>query len=201
MEHPRPYRLAKVPRSIPWEDTRRLLEQIDRRSAVGRRDFALLLLLVTYGLRAKEVSSLTLDDVDWRSQTIRISARKGGHSTHYRLTAAVGEALAEYIEHVRPHVGDRHIFFRLQAPVRPLRPHVVSHRASHWLKQAGISVPRAGSHTLRHTFVQHLLDHGLSLQRIGDYVGHRSPDSTQIYAKADIRHLREIALCYGEEVL
>lgn len=201
VERPRLYRLDRVPRSIPWSETRRLLEQIDRRGAVGRRDFAIMLLLVTYGLRAHEVASLTLEDVDWRSGIIRISERKGGHSTHFRLTAAAGDALVDYIEHARPEVQDRHIFFNSRAPLRPLRSHVISHRASHWLQQAGISVPRAGAHTLRHAVVQHLLDHDFSLQQIGDYVGHRSPNSTQIYTKVDMRHLREIALGYGEEVL
>ena len=74
-------------------------------------------------------------------------------------------------------------------------------RVSSLLKQAGFSVPRPGAHTLRHTVVQHLLDQNFSLQQIGDYVGHRCPDSTQIYTKVDLRHLREIALGCGEEVL
>ncbi len=201
VERPRFYRLDRVPRSIPWSETRGLLAQIDRRSVMGRRDFATVLLLVTYGLRAHEVASLRLEDIDWRACILRIPERKGGHSTHYRLTAAAGEALIDYIEHGRPDVEDRHIFFNTFAPVRPLQPHMISQRVSALLKQAGLSVPRPGAHTLRHTVVQHLLDHDFSLQHIGDYVGHRCPDSTQIYTKVDLRHLREIALGYGEEVL
>ena len=201
VERPRSYRLSRVPRSIPWEDTRRFLQQIDCRSVLGRRDFAMMLLLVTYGLRACEVAALTLDDVDWRAGILRIPQRKGGHSTHFRLTASAGEALAAYIENGRPQTEDRHVFFCSQAPIRPVAPHLVALRAAQWLHRAGISVPRAGSHTLRHTVVQHLLEEGLSLRQIGDYVGHRCPDSTQVYTKIDLRHLREIALGYGEEVL
>jgi len=201
VERPRLYRLDRVPRSIPWPETRRLLKQIDRRGKVGKRDFAIVLLLVTYGLRAHEVASLTLEDVDWRAGILRISERKGGHSNHYRLTAAAGDALVDYIEHARPEVQDRRIFFNTRAPLRPLQSHVISNRVSYWLKRAGISVPRAGAHTLRHTVVQHLLDHDFTLQQIGDYVGHRSPNSTQIYTKVDMRNLREIALGYGEEVV
>lgn len=78
---------------------------------------------------------------------------------------------------------------------------MISNRVSYWLKQADIFVPRAGAHTLRHTVVQHLLDHDFTLQQIGDYVGHRSPRSTQVYTKVDMRRLREIAVGYGEEVL
>jgi integrase/recombinase XerD len=201
VERPRFYRQDRVPRSIPWPETRRLLKQIDRRGKVGKRDFAIVLLLVTYGLRAHEVASLTLEDVDWRAGILRISERKGGHSNHYRLTAAAGDALVDYIEHARPEIQDRRIFFNTRAPLRPLQSHVISHRVSYWLKRAGIPVPRAGAHTLRHAVVQHLLDHDFTLQQIGDYVGHRSPNSTQIYTKVDMRRLREISLGYGEEVL
>lgn len=201
IERPRRYRFAHVPRSIPWEQTERLLSGIDRRSKVGRRDFAILLLLVTYGLRARELAALTLDDIDWRATILRISQRKGGHSTQYRLTEAVGSALADYIQHVRSQTRDRHVFLGIPAPRAPLPHHAISQRASSWFKRAGIAVPRAGSHTLRHTVVQRLLDNGLSLKQIGDYVGHRSPDSTQVYTKIDLRHLREIASGYGEEAL
>jgi len=201
VERPRSYRLDRMPRSIPWTETRPLLRQIDRRSKVGKRDFAIVLLLVTYGLRAHEVATLTLEDIDWRAGILRISQRKGGHSNHYRLTPAAGDALAEYIEHARPNVQDRRIFFAMYAPLRPLQSNGISQRVSYWLKRADISVPRAGAHTLRHTVVQHLLDHDLTLQQIGDYVGHRSPNSTQIYTKVDMLRLREIAFGYGEEVL
>lgn len=201
VERPRLYRMERVPRSIPWAETRRLLAQVDRRGVGGRRDFAILLLLVTYGLRAHEVAALTLGDLDWRSGLLRIPERKAGHTTQYRLTAAVGEALLDYLEHGRPETQDRHVFFNLHAPLRPIQPHGVAQRATCWLQRSGISVPRAGSHTLRHTVVQHLLDHEVPLQQIGDYVGHRCPESTQIYLKVDLHHLREIAHGYGEEAL
>jgi site-specific recombinase XerD len=74
-------------------------------------------------------------------------------------------------------------------------------RASHYLRKAGITVPRAGSHTLRHTCVQRLIDARFSLKAIGDYIGHASPESTKIYAKLDVEALRELALGQGEEVL
>jgi integrase/recombinase XerD len=95
IERPRIYHAAQVPRSIPWEQTERLLRQIDRRGGAGRRDFAIVLILVTYGLRAREIAALRLDDIDWRAGILRIPERKGGHSTQYRLTPAVGDALAD----------------------------------------------------------------------------------------------------------
>ena len=201
VDRPQAYRLAKIPRSISWQDAERMLRMIDRRSAVGRRDYAMMLLVMTYGLRAREVAALKLDDINWRGETLRVPERKGGHSTRYPLSPTVGEALLEYVEHGRPTTEDRHLFFRAAAPSRPLPHHAVSQRAAHYLKQAGIRVPRRGSHTLRHTVVQRLLDADFSLKEIGDYVGHRSPDSTEIYAKVDLARLREVALGNGEEVL
>lgn len=201
IERPTTYRMARIPRSIPWEATQRLLQNVDRRSASGRRDYAMLLLLITYGLRARELAALTLDDIQWRTRTLRIPERKGGHSAQYRLTPSVGEAIADYLERGRPRTEERRVFLRSVAPIVPFRAQAISHRVTTRLRQAGITVPRAGSHTLRHSVVQHLLDHDFSLQEIGRYVGHRSPRSTEVYTKVDLRHLREVALGDGEEVL
>jgi len=201
IERPRTYRMARIPRSIPWEATQRLLQQVDRRTGAGRRDYAILLLLITYGLRARELAALTLDDLQWRAKTLRIPERKGGHSAQYRLTPAVGEAIVDYLERGRPPTKERRLFLRSMAPIAPLAGYAVSQRVTARLKRAGITVPRAGSHTLRHSVVQHLLEHEFSLQEIGRYVGHRSPRSTEVYTKVDLRHLREVALGDGEEVL
>ena len=201
VDRPRIYRLARVPRSISWADAARLLERVDRTRAVGKRDHAILLLLVVYGLRAREVAALTLDDVDWSRERVQIPQRKGGHSHLYPLSAPVGEALLEYLRFARPRSSDRHVFLQVKAPYTPLRFIDVSRRASHHLRQAGIVVPRAGSHTLRHTCVQRLVDAGFSLKAIGDFVGHRVPESTQIYGKVAIEALREVARDRGEAAL
>ena len=93
VEMPQSYRLADVPRSITWDEVRRMLEAVDRRTALGRRDYAILLLLVTYGLRAHEVAKLTLDDIDWKRERLQIPERKAGHWTAYPLANVVAEAL------------------------------------------------------------------------------------------------------------
>ena len=201
VEPPQTYRLAKIPRSIEWDEVRRMLESVDRRTPVGRRDYAILLLLVTYGLRAREVAALKLDDVDWKNDRLKIPERKADHSTVYPLSPVVGEALIDYLRNGRPETTDRHLFFRVIAPHAPLTFSAVSGCASRYLRRAGIAVSRPGSHTLRHTCVQRLVDAQFSLKLIGDYVGHRSPASTEIYAKVDIENLREVALGDGEEVL
>ena len=161
----------------------------------------LLLLLVTYGLRAREVAALTLDDLDWKRDRLRVPERKAGHSTAYPLSPTVGAALVDYLQHARPKTSERAVFFRVLAPRTPLTTGAVSARASYYLHQAGIAVPRAGSHTLRHTCVQRLVDAAFPFKVIGDYVGHRSPDSTEIYTKVATEALREVALGDGEDIL
>jgi integrase/recombinase XerD len=198
VEAPQVYRLADLPRSIDWDEVRRMLEAVERRSPVGRRDYAILLLLVTYGLRAREVADLALDDIDWKRERLHVRERKADHTAVYPLSPVVGEAIAAYLKCGRPQTGDRHLFFRHLAPHRPLTHAAVSSRASHYLHKAGVQVRRAGSHTLRHTCVQRLVDAGFPLKTIGDYVGHRSASSTEIYAKVAVETLRNVALGDGE---
>jgi integrase len=201
VEAPPAYRLATVPRSITWDEVRQLVDSVDRRTVVGRRDYAMLLLLVTYGLRAREVAALTVDDVDWRHDRLRVPERKAGHSTAYPLSPLVGQAILDYLKAGRPTTAVRPIFFRVVAPFEPITHAAVSDRAAHYLRKAGIVVPRPGSHTLRHTCVQRLVDAGWPLKPIGDYVGHRSPSSTEIYSKVAVEALRAVACADKEEVI
>ena len=201
IESPRRYSFSNVPRSITWSEVERMLQKVDRRSPVGKRDYAILLLLVTYGLRAREVGALTLDDIDWKRDHLHIRGRKAGHSTVYPLAPPVGEALLDYLKQGRPATTERAVFFQAYAPYSPLSRVAVSMRAKWYLQKAGINVPRPGSHTLRHTCVQRLVDSGFSLKTIGDFVGHGTPDATKIYAKVNVHALREVALGDGEEVL
>jgi site-specific recombinase XerD len=201
IESPRRYRLSNLPRSITREEVGQMLLRVDRRSVVGKRDYAILLLLVTYGLRAREVAALTLDDIDWKRNRLDIHGRKAGHSTAYPLAPTVGEAILDYLKQGRPETTKRAVFIGAYAPYPPLSRVAVSMRAKWYLRKAGINVFRPGSHTLRHTCVQRLIDSGFSLKTIGDFVGHRTPDATSIYAKVNIEALRKVALGNGEEVL
>ena len=198
---PQVYRLSNIPRSISWADVNRVLAGVERRTEAGRRDYAILLLLVTYGLRGREVAALTLDDIDWKRERLAIPERKAGHSTAFPLSAVVGQALLDYLQHGRPQTCDRHVFFRAVAPRQPIGAAAVSSLARHYLLKAGVQVPRPGSHTLRHSAVQRLVDANFDLKTIGDFVGHRSPRSTEVYAKVAVEALREVALGDGEAVL
>ena len=201
VESPRSYRCAHVPRSVSWDEVGKTLQAVDRRTPTGKRDYAVLLLLATYGLRGVEVANLKLEHIDWKRNRLLISERKAGHCTAYPLSPMVGNAILEYLQNGRPQDADRHVFYRHLAPRRPMTPAAVSARAAHYLLKADIHVVRPGSHTLRHSCVQRLVDSDFSLKVIGDYVGHRSPSSTEIYTKILIEPLRQIALGDGEEIL
>jgi site-specific recombinase XerD len=198
---PQVYRLSNIPRSISWGDVNRVLAGVDRRTAAGRRDYAILLLLVTYGLRGREIAALTLDDIDWKRERLAIPERKAGHSTAFPLSAVVGDAVLDYLRHGRPATTDRHLFLRATAPRQPIGAAAVSSRARHYLLKVGVDVPRPGSHTLRHSAVQRLVDANFDLKTIGDFVGHRSARSTEVYAKVAVEALREVAMGDGETVL
>ena len=201
VEFPQSYRLSGIPRSISWEQVEQVLLAIDRRCAGGKRDYAMLLLLATYGLRGCEVAALRLDDIDWRNDRLKIRERKAGHSTTYPLSAVVGAAIVDYLKNGRAPSKHRQVFLRALAPLMPIGSAAVSCRAAYYIRRAGIAVPRPGAHTLRHSCVQRLVNANFSLKHIGDYIGHRDPASTQIYGKVAIEALREVAQGDGEEVL
>ena len=197
-EVPRMFRLSNVPRSITWEEVRRVLEVVDRRTVRGRRDYAILLMLVTYGLRACEVAKLTLDDIEWKHERLQIPDRKAGNCTAYPLAGVVAEALIDYLKNGRPQTTERRFFLRVIAPHGPIGNGGVASSVALYLQKAGIKVHRGGSHTLRHTCVQRLIDAEFPLKTIGDYVGHRRSQSTEVYTKVAIATLREVAMGDGE---
>ena len=201
IEPPRQYRHTDIPRSITWDEVGHLLESVDRRSAVGKRDYAILLMLVTYGLRAREIAAMRLDHIDWRHERLHVPERKAGHSTAFPLSPIVGQAIINYLQSGRPTTSDRALFLRGMAPYTAVTHGAVSQIAKRAIRKAGIKVLHPGSHTLRHTCVQRLVDAHISLKTIGDYMGHRTSVATEVYAKIDIEALREVAMGDGEVVL
>lgn len=192
---PRLYRLETVPRALLWADVRRLLASPDRSTVAGRRDYAILVLLAVYGLRAGEVGALTLDDLDWRGSQLRIPRAKGGDASWYPLHPDAGAAIADYLRRGRPVSACRQIFLTISAPARPFaRSSGISNIVARHLQRAGIAAPHWGAHMLRHSRAVHLLGQGFSLSAIGDLFGHRHPQSTFIYAKAALEDLRAVGL-------
>ncbi|GAB7541880.1 site-specific integrase [Cupriavidus sp. 8B] len=186
-----------IPRAISAEHAQRALDSCDRRTPVGRRDRAVLLLLARLGLRACEIVRLTLDDVDWDRAQLRVRG-KGGRESLLPLTADVGEAIAAYLEHGRPISPDRHLFLRSMAPVRGLREGSdgIGTIVRHALNRAKADAPHRGSHQFRHALAVRMLQLGASLPEIGQVLRHRSPQSTSHYAKVDLRTLRTLAMAW-----
>lgn len=186
--------LASLPKSIAPEAVQRVLDRCDQQTAVGRRDYAVLLLLARLGLRGGEVLRLTLEDLDWRNACISIRARKGPGRTRLPLPAEVGEALAQYLRQDRPRCDCRRVFLRARAPYLALsHTAVISSLVRRALKKAGIESARRGAHLFRHSLATDLLRRGASLQQIGELLRHQSPNSTAIYAKVELNALRPLA--------
>lgn len=188
------YRNERLPRALPWETVRAFVDSIDRSTPLGVRDYAIFLLIASYGLRAGEVVALTLDDVDWRAGQIRVNQRKTATPLLLPLTDAVGAALIDYLRGGRPALPHRTIFLRDRAPTGALKPTAVTEAFQAWSRHSGLEIPFHGPHCLRHSFAVRLLRQGTSLKTIGDVLGHRSAESTCVYLRLAIDDLREAAL-------
>lgn len=187
------WRLAGVPKHITRSQVEQVLTSCDRETPMGRRDFAILLLLARLGLRACEVARLELDDIRWRTGELVIRG-KGSTLELLPLVAEVGEALAAYIEKDRPRCQTRRVFTRMRAPITALaRKGSVSTVVRSAMFKAGLDVPARGAHVLRHSLATNMLRDGASMSEIGIVLRHRSPATTEIYAKVDIASLQQLA--------
>ncbi len=183
-------------RALPWKDVRRILCAIDRSTAGGQRDYALLLLMSIYGLGAGEVIGLGLDDIDWRSAILQVTRPKTGVRMQLPLLPAVARVLVRYLRYARPqHASTRHLFLTLRAPYGPLTASsAVRHIIHRHARAAGVSASYLGSHVLRHTHACRELEQGVPPKVIGDILGHRRPESTSAYLRVSTERLREVAL-------
>jgi integrase/recombinase XerD len=189
----RRYRLADVPCALSWEQVRRLLGAVDLREPNGRRNYAMLLLIASYGLRGCEVRALRLNDIDWAHDEIVIFAPKTGRRRALPLTRPAGEAVLDYLLAERPPSRHREVFGSSRPPHGPLRSKI-NPWLGRQLDKAGIVTDRRGAHILRHSLAVHLLLSGETLKGIGDLLGHRRPDTTFIYTKLAVEDLRRVAL-------
>ncbi len=183
-----------LPQPVKWSELQELLGRIDRSTPLGLRDYAVLVLAATYGLRASDVANLTFDAVDWRQRQIRLVQCKTRQPLVLPLTDEVGTALADYIRQARPDSSSRHIFLRWRAPVEPLSLPGMSHTLRRASRSTGVKLDAVGFRCLRHAVALRLLRQGTSLKGIGDILGHRSPVSTSTYLRLDVEDLRQVAL-------
>jgi site-specific recombinase XerD len=187
------WRLSRIPKHLPPDQVKRLLQCCDRTSASGQRDYTILLLLARLGLRGGEVRLMTLDDLDWERGEIVVRG-KGQRLERLPLPKDVGAALVHYLRNVRPRCSTRTVFIRTKAPQRGLRLSAICCVVRRALKRAGLNPDFKGAHLLRHSLATRMLNRGASLEEIGQLLRHRQPTTTQIYAKVDIRALRGIAM-------
>jgi integrase len=184
------WRLAALPRAVDPGDVAALLKSCDRRTTFGRRDFAVLTLLVRLGLRSGEVAGLRLDDIDWRAGELVVRG-KGPKEERLPLPSDVGEAIAGWLGRGRPHCAVREVFTRVRAPHQGLSPGGVSAIVRAACKRAGVGEVHA--HRLRHTAATEMLRAGAGLTEIGQVLRHASVLTTSIYAKVDRSSLRALA--------
>jgi site-specific recombinase XerD len=186
--------LSVLPKFLSAEAVKRVLDGCDRHTAVGRRNYAILLLLARLGLRAGEVVGLNLEDIDWREGLIAIRG-KGGKAIALPLPVDVGEAIAEYLRRDRPRCSVRSVFIRDRAPLIGFRNSLaISTLVMRALKKAGVESAHTGAHVFRHSLATSLLKQGCSLDEIGELLRHQSPNTTAIYAKVDMTALSTLAL-------
>jgi site-specific recombinase XerD len=194
------WRLATLPKSLESEQVERVLEHCDRQTVVGRRDYAILLLLSRLGLRAKEVVALRLEDINWEAGEITIGG-KGPRQNRMPLLSDIGKALVAYLQNGRPKCSSRRVFIRANAPFKGFANSVaISTIVRRALDRAGLRPPRKGAHLLRHSLAKQMLRAGASLTEIGEILRHRLPNTTEIYAKVDLEALRRLAQPWPEGV-
>ena len=180
------------PEVLSSDEITKLLQTCDKNQSAGRRNFAILMLLVHLGLRACEVCNLNLDDINWDNGEIVIRG-KGGES-RFPLFKELGEALVAYLKDGRPVCNSKKFFIRLRKPLRGISTYCAAKIFRSALKHANLNPKIQGTHLLRHSFAMHLLKQGATLEEIGMVLGHKDVNSTAVYARADFDQLRTIAL-------
>ena len=191
------YRFEEIPRALSEDQVQAVLRCTRKdHSAIGLRDYAMLLLLATYGLRAGEVTRLRMEDIDWREERLRIRHSKTGYESFLPLVTPVGEAVVEYLQKGRPQSSLRHVFLQAIAPYQSFQRGgslctIIRYR----LQKAGVK-PKGhqGAHAFRFARAHSLLSASVPIKAIGDLLGHRSADSTSVYLKLVTEDLRAIGL-------
>lgn len=183
-------RRSSLPRGLSKADANALLGSCDRRTPLGRRDYALLITLLRLGLRRSEVTGLTLEDIDWRAGELVVRGKAGRHD-RLPLPADVGEAIASYLRRGRPTSHQRQVFLRARAPFDPIDPSTVASTVRRACRRAGVA--EVGSHRLRHTAACEMVAAQVPLTQIAQVLRHRSLQSTAIYARVDLDRLRRLA--------
>jgi integrase/recombinase XerD len=186
--------MTAIPRAIAPDHLRAALAHCHRDTPVGRRDYAILMLLARLGLRSSEIVALTLDSIDWEGSSIAVVG-KGDQPARLPLPADVGEAIAQYLQKGRPASSDRSLFLRALAPIRGLgAQQTIATIVGAALTRAGVDAQHRGAHQFRHALATDMLRQGATLSEIGSLLRHQHSKTTSIYAKVDFAALRPLSL-------
>jgi integrase/recombinase XerD len=183
-------RRSSLPRGITSADANALLASCDRRTALGRRDYALLVALLRLGLRRAEVAGMRLDDIDWRAGELVVRG-KGAREDRLPLPVEVGGAIASYLRRGRPRSDRREVFLQARAPFGPIASGTVASTVRRACRRAGIA--EVGSHCLRHTLACEMVAAAVPLVEIAQVMRHHSLQTTSVYARVDLERLRLLA--------
>jgi len=194
------WRLSTLPRSLREDQVAQVLASFDASTPGGRRDRAIVLCLSTLGLRPGEVAALCLEDLDWRAGTIHLRTRKTRRGALLPLPRETGRAIVAYLRHARPVTAERRVFVQYVGDRRgqPIGSTAVSEVVARTLRRAKVDAALAGAYVFRHTLASRLVQQGASLKEVADLLGHRSLDTTTIYAKLDLPALRQVPLPWPE---
>jgi integrase/recombinase XerD len=190
------YTRSTTPRPLPLKIAKNLIKIPDRRRAIGRRDYAILLIFLKYGVRRKQVTELLIKDIDWREGTIHFRAMKGGKPVVVPMDKEVAEALLDYLKRDRKDTTYPYVFVKHQTGQTNGQPlgRALWFMVSRHLEKAGLPVGHRyrGPHALRHTVATELLRKGQPIKTIADLFGHRNINTTSIYTKVDMTSLRKL---------
>jgi site-specific recombinase XerD len=191
-----------LPKHIPADAVQTVLDGCDLTTTFGRRDYAILLLLARLGLRAGEVVTLELEDIDWDNGQIIVRSKKGNGWARLPLPSDVGKGISRYLQMDRPRCSCRNVFVRMVAPHRRLSTSsIISGLTQRALERAGVEAVRKGAHLFRHSLATAMLRQGASLDEIGQVLRHKDADTTAIYAKVDLDALRRLAVSWTGDAL
>lgn len=197
----RTYKLATVPRGLTETQAQQVLQCVNRKTRVGRRDFAILQMLFTYGVRSGQLRALRLDQIDWNRDEILFEPAKRGKASLLPLTVDVGESLLDYLQNSRATSSYPQVFLTVRAPYHPLpRSSTLAAIVCRYIEAAGIDIPHKGAHVFRHAFATRMLQQGHPLKAVADVLGHRYLGTTFIYTKVDFNSLKQVALDWPAEV-
>ena len=188
-------RRSSLPRGIGTDQAQALLDSCDRRTAIGRRDLAVIITLLRLGLRRGEVAGMRLEDINWRAGEL-VVVGKGGRLDRLPLPSDVGEAIAAYLTRGRPACDRRQVFLRARAPFEPIAAGTVASTVRRACRRAGMA--EVGSHRLRHTAACQMVAAQVPLTEIAQVLRHRNLQSTAIYARVDLDRLRALAQPWPE---